>query len=819
MPWDQSGNGSGPHVLVAGGDFAEAGNVLSRGVAIWNGAQWVPLSAGLDQSQSVSILSLGVYNGDLYAGGYLAVQGTRGIARWSGSEWVPVGPGLSGGSFPPRVRAMAVYNDRLYVGGWFTHLGGVPAGSIASWDGAAWSAATPGTTQEINALTVLDGVLYAGGEFSSIGGVAASRVARFDGTVWAPLGAGANDSVLSLGVYDDELVAGGRFTTMGGVAATRVARWRAEAWEPIGSGLRLAASGLWTHEGELHAVGSRASGSLGTDGHYLMKFDGTNWVQVGDAQLSWGTTQAVAAFNGNIYVGGPFNGGAAYLPMHMAVLRHGAWMPVASAFNGNPHSLAVFGGELFAAGGFTAANMQGARWLARLGPDGWESAGFTPRDTVGALHATPEVLYWGGQVIENSVRRVYVQGWDGTEVYPVGNDLGGAVSSNESLTGLQSAGGELYLIGNYYVPNSGPRFRRLTGGVWTPVADETPSTLYEYGGNLLVGGLFATMGGTSANNVALHSGNTWAPLGAGVNPAVRGFGEYGGSLFASTSASEPDRLMRWDGATWHPTGVNITGHSWYAPHISAMAVFDGDLVVGGYFVSAAGFTANSVARWDGTNWSPMGAGVEGEGSFTRVQSLAAVGNSLFAAGSLTRVAGRPSPGIARWTNGSPTVLVRPHPVPWVAGSDVELSGAGYLEGATIFRWRRNGGELLDGPTPHGSLIGGSSTRTLVIQNVGPEDAGLYELIAENACGSGISNAAQAVVIAPPCYANCDGSTVEPVLNVDDFTCFINEFAAAQVLPHAQQVPHYANCDGSTVAPVLNVDDFTCFIIAFSQGCP
>jgi hypothetical protein len=70
-----------------------------------------------------------------------------------------------------------------------------------------------------------------------------------------------------------------------------------------------------------------------------------------------------------------------------------------------------------------------------------------------------------------------------------------------------------------------------------------------------------------------------------------------------------------------------------------------------------------------------------------------------------------------------------------------------------------------------------------------------------------------------CYANCDGSTVAPVLNVDDFTCFINEYASAQGLPPAQQINHYANCDGSTVEPVLNVDDFTCFINAYAQGCP
>jgi hypothetical protein len=60
-----------------------------------------------------------------------------------------------------------------------------------------------------------------------------------------------------------------------------------------------------------------------------------------------------------------------------------------------------------------------------------------------------------------------------------------------------------------------------------------------------------------------------------------------------------------------------------------------------------------------------------------------------------------------------------------------------------------------------------------------------------------------------CYANCDGSTAQPVLNVLDFNCFLNRFAGGQA---------YANCDGSTQAPVLNVLDFNCFLNRFAAGC-
>jgi hypothetical protein len=62
----------------------------------------------------------------------------------------------------------------------------------------------------------------------------------------------------------------------------------------------------------------------------------------------------------------------------------------------------------------------------------------------------------------------------------------------------------------------------------------------------------------------------------------------------------------------------------------------------------------------------------------------------------------------------------------------------------------------------------------------------------------------------PCYANCDGSTTAPILNVSDFACFLNRFAAGE---------SYANCDASTTPPVLNIGDFACFLNAFAAGCP
>jgi hypothetical protein len=62
---------------------------------------------------------------------------------------------------------------------------------------------------------------------------------------------------------------------------------------------------------------------------------------------------------------------------------------------------------------------------------------------------------------------------------------------------------------------------------------------------------------------------------------------------------------------------------------------------------------------------------------------------------------------------------------------------------------------------------------------------------------------------PPCYANCDTSTTPPILNANDFQCFLNLFAAGNTA---------ANCDNSTVPPTLNANDFQCFLNKYATGC-
>jgi hypothetical protein len=101
----------------------------------------------------------------------------------------------------------------------------------------------------------------------------------------------------------------------------------------------------------------------------------------------------------------------------------------------------------------------------------------------------------------------------------------------------------------------------------------------------------------------------------------------------------------------------------------------------------------------------------------------------------------------------------------------------------------------------GASSGGGLT---VIGTVGQPDAGASAGGGLTiACGFWPGGAAA-------CYANCDASTIAPILNVNDFSCFLNKYAAGDLS---------ANCDGSTIAPILNVNDFSCFLNRYAIGCP
>ncbi len=392
----------------------------------------------------------------------------------------------------------------------------------------------------------------------------------------------------------------------------------------------------------------------------------------------------------------------------------------------------------------------------------------------------------------------YIARFDGRQFSAVGAGLDGEVSAlvvhDDDGSGPHAPA--LYAAGSF--SGSGPvtahRVAKWDGVSWSAVgtgleisgqafalASFDPDGPGPLPARLVAGGMFNSSG---LRGVAQWDGSAWLPMGAGFFGYVGalavydpdGDGPLPPSLYAAGDLGSPSfgYIARWDGAAWQPVGGGVNGQ------VTAMAVYDDDgpgphlprLYVGGFFTSAAGAAQSRyLARWDGTSW----AGVPGPVT-NWVNSLAVADvdgdgvPELYVSGQLFQVGTTPPiVGIARFD-----------------GTSWSAVGSGLDEGAFAMALYDDDG-------------------------TGPHRPGLFTTGPLSIAG-GVSSEgfARWGCPLPACYANCDGSAGAPLLNVNDFVCFLNRFAARDP---------WANCDGSTTPPVLNALDFTCFLNAFSAGCP
>lgn len=241
--------------LIAVGMFSTMGNVPNtRNVAAWDGEGWMPLGSGVGLSAQ-EVKAAAVYNGDLYVGGNITYAGSGPvgrIAKWNGSTWSNVGGGFTGNC---TVYSMAVYNGSLYVGGQIT----LPNSSnsyyygIVRWNGTQWDS-VGGKTGIINALLVdtVRNVLYAGGPVTDIGGVSVYQVAEWNDTIWKPMGHCPTNGVAAMALLQGDLYAGGYASSY---ADTTLARWDGINWHPILPKPNNQVLALGTYDGNLYVGG------------------------------------------------------------------------------------------------------------------------------------------------------------------------------------------------------------------------------------------------------------------------------------------------------------------------------------------------------------------------------------------------------------------------------------------------------------------------------------------------------------------------------------------------------------------------------------
>ena len=640
---------------------------------------------------------------NLYIGGDFKTAGgvtVNGVAKWDGTSWSALGSGIIRDR-NTHVHALAWDGANLYVGGDFSQAGGIPAASIAKWNGDAWSTLDIGVYSHhydnhyyggiVNSLAWDGAYLYVGGNFKYAGGMAVNNIAKWDGSAWSALGLGlySEDLLISLPacVYalvwsGTHLYAGGDFRHAGEIVANNVAQWDGAAWQPVGTGMtnddwwgaelswRTARVFTLAWDGTSLYAGGGFKKAGGVAVNRVAKWDGTAWSALGTGTNHY--VQALAWDGTGLLAGGYFTTMDG-LPVHRIARWNGsAWAPVGAVTDGAVLALLQSGAALYAGGEFSMAGGTVVGHIARWNGAEWSAltdSGMGLNDTVMALAADGTDLYAGGYfTTAGGVAANHIAKWDGVAWSPLGE------GTNEAVHAMVVGGGNLY-VGGYFtaaggVPAAavakwdGTSWSALGSGLYmSPWGRASVHALAWDGANLYAGGDFTVAGVMAANFIAKWDGVAWSPLGAGMGhigstepepPATvyslawDGSSLYAGGRFTSAGGATANRIAKWDGTAWSPLGSGMEGPSgswWENPIVDVTALaWDGvSLFAGGDFTSAGGADICHIARWDGSAWSALGGGID-----YAVSALGMEGGDLYAGGWFWNAGGAPAAKLAKW---------------------------------------------------------------------------------------------------------------------------------------------------------------------------
>ncbi len=583
----------------------------------YNGTTWTQIGGdGLNGSWSsatgsyYNVLTLVVYNNDLYASIYGGTLFTNEIWKYNGTTWTQIGgDGLNGswsGGNRQQTRSMVVYGSSLYatVGYGFSNgTSQADANEVWRWDGTAWvKVGGGGVNGSWNIARAYHGtgILFATANKLYYGSSVydsyyyTAEVWSYDGTTWTKIGGNSWGSNGVNGSWNASAVHTSYFSEVSSIGGD-------------GSNIYIA---LW------------GNGQSAYDGGVdVWKWDGTTWTRIGGGGLNGG-------WNAYAYSSAPqlkWDGTSLYVGISSVSdsgipsvwkLTNGTWSKWVGytqlgyatsindiTFDGNDTYVSL--GRGYAYGAAAVWKNNGSSWT-RIGGDGY---GNSWRVTAGYAIRTTTVL--NGSLYAGMGMYTYAKSGD-AQVYRYGGS--GTTWTKIGGNGVNNSWN--YDTGSYY-------------GV---------SVLYAYGGNIYAG----LNGAAGDAELWKWDGTTWIKIGgdglnsswvSGTYTGVRSIIAYNGSIYAGigSQTNGDAELWKYDGTTWTKAGGDGVNSSWSNKYaVKSLAVYNGNLIAGIYADSGFG----EAWSYNGTVWTQIGGGTGQwsiEGSAASVDALTVYGNKLYAA--------------------------------------------------------------------------------------------------------------------------------------------------------------------------------------------
>lgn len=580
------------------------------------------------------------------------------VSRWDGTSWIPDGQTATSWASGNRTLAIS-FGD---------HIVAVNGQTVERFVNGQWQPIGNPFNGTVNAIAVYNGELMVGGSFVMTGDL--NRLARWDGQQWRSMDVGVNGTVRSFIVHNDSLFAAGEFTQEGIAfpdvrTLNRVAVWRNGGWYPVGNGVDTPISGLGVYQGRLAAL--RQNSSLSPEISAVFTWNGTTWEPL---ELPFSGIRHLRNLlqigEESVFVG-DFEDTAVGVK-HIAVQNETSLYPrldlsTQSGLFSFIRRIVPYRGEIAAIGTLIAphplysapvnaiATWNGQRWNVLATSI---TDGRIPSAGETILHAHNDTLYF------TRAGRVYA--YDGTQISQVGPTTRG----DEFHLAMTHFNHALYIGGRF----SGGLLR-LEGQLWQSLgAFGFVNALTHFENDLIIAGQFVSRPERDVllNNIGrLTPEGRFIAFGEGFNNTVQALAVVNGELYAAgdftASGNTPvSKVARWDGTQWQPVGAGLGDFGY--ENVYRLGVYRGQLLASGQFTTSGNREIGRTARWTGEEWVSL---VPGWGS--GVTDFLEVDDLLYITGGTFQTRAGYSRGMIIW-DGRTTVSAPTEAVPSVTSVSV-----------------------------------------------------------------------------------------------------------------------------------------------------
>ncbi len=475
---------------------------------------------------------------------------------------------------------------------------------------------------------------------------------------------------------------------------------------------------------------------------------------------------------------------------------------IGSAYNNQVFSLQEYNGELFAGGYFTTAGNVTANSIAKWNGSNWSPAGTGIYGDVHSLCVFNDELYAGGDFSNaGGIPAIGIAKWNGNNWSSVGN-------IQAYVKAMTVYNGELYAAGWFSNLNSnGTSIGKWNGNSWAAVVPEDSfysvsiECMTVYNGNLYAAGAYYQIGGGGVAEffrITKWNGYTWTnflTIPAGYTPDgalgnILSMTVYNGELyiagnFTGVDTIQASQIAKWNGVSWSAVGSGINFESYpygidgsYYTFVKSLQVYNGALYATGGFTHCGEIQTQSIANWNGSNWSNLGLGLYGNAYPLNGSgyTMASTDTALFVGGSFNYVNGFngvPANNIAAWKvpcTAAPSQPAIIHGNTSVCAGTQQTFFVNEISGNTDYTWT-----LPSGWT-------GSSTTNSISVVIG-NTSGTISVSANNSCGNSMAQTLDVTVVPNtvpdipgnitgnilPCAGSSQTYFIAPVLNAIDYT--------------------------------------------------